>query len=217
MNAWARVGGAAGIVFVILTVLGGFVQGDVPVYSDGPVTIKTWFAENSDQYLIGFYLISIGSLFYLWFLATLVSTLSGHENTRPWNMVALLGGVHLLVAAQASLAFDGTMALLEGDLSDDLARTLSAGDYMTFLLAYFFAGILVLAVSVILMRTRLFWAPLAWFGPLITVGGIVAIAAPLEHDAEGALTVVGYGTLITFLAWTLGISFGLIWSSADVS
>lgn len=63
---------------------------------------------------------------------------------------------------------------------------------MTFLLLYPFAGILALAVSLVIMKTGVLWRPLAWFGPLITLGGLVAATAPLNHDAEGALTTVSY-------------------------
>jgi hypothetical protein len=210
MNTSERLGGLAGILFVGLTVIGFIIQGDVPVFTDGPATIKEWFSENGDRYLAGWYLIILGLLFYLGFLASLTATFTRVEAAHPWNWVALLGGIHVLVAAQASVAFDGTLALLEGDVTDDVAKTLSAGDYMAFMLTYFFAGILALAVSVMIVRTRMLWAPLAWFGPLVTIGGVVSVSAPLQHDAEGALTLVGYATLVAFLAWTAGVSCALL-------
>lgn len=36
------------------------------------------------------------------------------------------------------------------------------------------------------------------------------MAAPLEHDAEGALTWVGYLTLFAFLAWVAGVAASMI-------
>jgi hypothetical protein len=211
MRTWTRLGGAAGIAFVSLTILGGIVQGDVPVYSEGSTAIKQWFAENNGRYLIGGYCVILGLVFYLAFLATLVAVLSRAEGpARPLSWLALLGGVHLLVAVQASVAFDGTLALLKGDVSDDLARTFSAADYMTFIATYFFAGVLTLATSLVILRARLFWPPLAWLGGLITIGGMVSSTAPLQHDAEGTLTYVGYATLLAFLVWTAGISIALL-------
>lgn len=205
------IGGAAGITFVALMVAAGVVQGDVPVYSDGPAMIKDWFASNNDRYLIGGFLIVLGAIFYLLFLSVLVTSLFRADGTSsPWPWLALLAGVHLLVAAQASVAFDGTLALLKGDVSDDVARALSAGDYITFLLLYPFAGIHTSAVSVCILRTGVLWRPLAWLGPLVGVGGLVATAAPLQHDPEGVLTVVGYITLFAFLAFSAGASLSLI-------
>jgi hypothetical protein len=206
-----RLGAACGIVFVTLTVVGGIVQGDVPVYTDGSTAIKQWFAANSDRYLAGALLIALGLLFYLAFLATLVAVLIRVEGpTRPWPWLALLGGVHLLVSVQAHIGFDGTLALLEGDVSDDLARTLSAADYMTFTPLYFFSGVLTLAVSVVIVRARMLWLPLAWLGGLVAVGGVASIFAPLEHDAEGLLTYVGYATLLALLVWVAGVSLALL-------
>lgn len=209
-NQWEVLGGLAGLLFVALTIAGGVVQGDVPVYSDGPAVIKEWFAENSDQYLVGALLIVLGVFFFLGYLAALMAGLLKAAGGGLWPWLAVLAGVLLVVAAQASAAFDPTLALLEGDVSDDVARMLSAADYMSFLLLYPFAGVHALAVSVAIFRTGVLWRPLAWFGPVVTVGGLVAMTAPLEHDAEGVLTVMGYLTLFALLAWTAGVSLSLV-------
>jgi hypothetical protein len=157
---FSRIGGAAGLAFVALTVVGGIVQGDVPVYTEGPIKIKEWFAENSDRYLVGGLLIVLGALFFLTFLAALVAALFRAEAAHsPWPWLVLLAGVHLVVALQASTAFDPTLALLKGDVSDDLARTLSAADYMAFLLVYPFAGLLTLAASLSVLNTGVLGRP----------------------------------------------------------
>jgi hypothetical protein len=211
LERWGSIGGAAGVAFVALTLIGGVIQGDVPVYTDGPTVIKEWFADNSDRYLVGWCLIVLGAFFFLAFLSVLVAAFARADEAQgPWPWLALLAGALVVVAAQVSSAFDPTLALLEGAVSDDVARTLSAADYVTFLLLYPFAGILALAVSLIIIKTGVLWRPLAWFGPLITLGGLVAATAPLEHDAEGALTTVGYVTLLAFLAWTAGVSASMI-------
>lgn len=211
LNNRGLIGGIAGIAFVALMVAGGVVQGDVPVYSQEPAVIKDWFVDNSDRYLIGWCFIAVGVIFYLAFLAALISILVEADGTRsPWPWLSLIAGVHLVVAAQASVAFDGTLALLEGDVSDDVARTLSAGDYMTFLLLYPFAGIHTLAVSLSILRTGVLWRALGWFGPLVAVAGLVALAAPFERDAEGVLTTVGYITLFAFLAFSFAVALSMI-------
>lgn len=204
---WIRYGGAAGIAFVILCIAGGFVQGDVPVYTDGSAQIKTWFAENSSRYLVGYGLIVLGLLVYLLYLATLVRVLMRVEDEGgPWSLVALFSGILVFIAAQVSGPFDGTLALLEGDVSDETARVFSAADYYAFSAMYPIAGVLTLAASVIILRTGVLWPPLAWLGMLITAGGIIAGAAPLERDAEGVLTSIGYITLFAFFTWTTGVS-----------
>ncbi len=81
---------------------------------------------------------------------------------------------------------------------------------MTFGLMYPLAGAMALAVSLAIVRTGVLWRPLAWFGPLIAVGGLVSMTAPLQHDANGVLTTVGYLTMFAFLAWVAGAAASMI-------
>jgi hypothetical protein len=206
-TGWSlRLGGVAGIAFVVLTVLGGLVQGNVPVYSDGPAEIKQWFADNSGRYLAGYYLILLGVLFYLVFLAALVDLLMRAAGaSRTWPLLALVAGLLVPVAAEVSSGFDGTLALLEGDVSDEVARALSAADYYTFSAMTAMAGVFTLAVSVVILRFGVLWRPLAWIGLLVTLGGVTGGAIPLEQD-PGILYVVSYLSLFAFLAWVASVA-----------
>lgn len=208
VDQWVRWGGVAGIVFVVLSLVGGVVQGNVPVYTDDPADIRGWFADNSSRYLAGWFLIAIGiAVFYPAFLAALTSLLVRAEGgVHPWALLALIAGLLVPVPAMAASAFDGTLALLEGDFSDELARTLSAADYYAFTPLPLIAGIFTGATSAVILRTGVLWRPLAGLGLLVTAGGIVAGAVPLEKDPDGVLYVIGYLTLFAFFLWTIGVS-----------
>jgi hypothetical protein len=132
------------------------------------------------------------------------------DDGGPWSLVALLSGVLVFVAVQVSAPFDGTLALLKGDVSDDTARAFSAADYYALSATYPIAGVLTLAASVLILRTGILWPPLARLGMLVTAGGLIAGAAPLERDAEGVLTYAGYVTLLAFFVWTVGVSVALL-------
>lgn len=202
LGQWVRLGGCAGIAFVAFTAVGFVVQGDVPAYSDGPSHIRAWFAENSDRYLAGYYLILIGSFFYIPFLASFYALLSRAEGSeRPWARAAFFAGIMLLVAALGSVGFDGTLATLEGDVSDDTARAISAADYYSFALVTLPGAALALAGSIVIVRTAVVWRPLAWFGLLITIGSLVGMAAPTQRDPDGALTTVNYASFLALLVW----------------
>lgn len=114
----------------------------------------------------------------------------------------LVGWCLLFLGAFFYLAFLAVLVVA-------LARALSAGDYMTFLSVYPLSGVLAFAVSLVGLRTGLFGRPLAWFGRLVALLGLVATTAPLQHDAEGALTYVGYATLLAFLVWIAGVSIAM--------
>jgi hypothetical protein len=216
LDHWVRLGGCAGIAFVAFTVLGFVVQGDVPVYSDGPSHIREWFAENGDRYLAGYYLILIGVFFYFPFLASFCTLLSRAEGSEhPWARAAFFAGIMVIVAALGSVGFDGTLATLEGDVSDDMARAISAADYYTFTLVALPGAALTLAASIVILRTAVLWRPLAWVGLLITIGGLIGTAAPTERDPEGTLTVVYYASFFALLVWLACVSVAMLFVEDD--
>lgn len=208
---WVRIGGVGGLAFVALAVGGFVVQGDVPVYADGPAQIKQWFADNADRYLAGYYLLALAIVAFLPFLAGLTTLLMrAHGGPHPSSLLALIAGVLVPVYATASTSFDGTLALLEGDVSDDVARVLSAADYYAYSVMPLMLGIFSLATSLALSRSRLLWHPLAWVGVLIGVAGIIAGAVPVERNPDGVLYVVGIATLFAFFVWVLALSVAML-------
>lgn len=60
---WRQLGGLLGIIGVVLFVVGGLVQGDVPTTKDSISEVKAWFVDNGEQYIIGDYLIGLGVVF----------------------------------------------------------------------------------------------------------------------------------------------------------
>jgi hypothetical protein len=110
----------------------------------------------------------------------------------------------------ASASFDGTLALLEGDVPDDVARVLSAADYYAYSTLPLMVGLFSLAASAGISRTRVLWTPVAWPGLLIAAGGVIAGAVPLERDPEGVLYMVGAVTLFAFFAWVLAVSAAML-------
>lgn len=210
-DVWLRFGGAAGIAFVALTLAGGIVQGDVPVYADGATQIKQWFGDNAGRYLVGYYLIALAVLAYLAFLAGFTALLMRAERgAYPSSLFTLIAGVLVPAALIGSASFDGTLALLEGDVSDDVARVLSAADYYAYALVPLMLGLFSLASAVAIARTRVLWAPLAWAGFVIAAGGIAAGAVPIEQDPDGVLYTVGIVTLFAFFVWVLAISAAML-------
>ena len=91
---WQRVGGGAGIIFVILFIIGIGLQNDVPGH-DKPVSeISKWFVDNGKRYIIGDYLIGLGFIiFFLPFLGALRTTLAKADPEGiGWARNAYAGG-----------------------------------------------------------------------------------------------------------------------------
>ena len=110
-----RLGGVAGIIFVILVVIGFFaIPTDMPPVYDDPVEdIKAFFVENDTAYQIGDYIGGLGFVvFFLIFLVSLTRVLRSAEGSGGlWSVLALVGGLVALAIAGASSFFWSALAL----------------------------------------------------------------------------------------------------------
>lgn len=213
VSNWVRLGGICGITFVVLFIVGILTQGETPTYKDTPEEISRFFKDNSDQYLITDYLIGIGFiLFFLPFLSCLTAFLASAPGvSRPWPLLALIGGLSFVTAGGASSSFNGALALMEGNFSADIAVTFSTAGYYGFVIAPALAGILTLGTALVILETGIFPRWMAWLGLVVSVAGIIGAAAPIENDPEGILSAVGF--ILAFPAfgiWMISISVSMI-------
>lgn len=79
-DKWWRVGGAAGVLFLIMFIVGIVLQGEAPQFDEPVDEIRDWFADNGEQYLVGDYMVGLAFvLFFLPFLASLRGLLARVE------------------------------------------------------------------------------------------------------------------------------------------
>src|SRR5687768_9979502 len=95
IDNWRQIAGIAGILFVVLFIIGVFIPGDTPMYNDSGEEIAAWFADNSESYLLGDFITGLAfTLFYLPFLNGLYAALRLAEGEPPfWSRVALTAGI----------------------------------------------------------------------------------------------------------------------------
>ena len=213
LGNWLVIGGIAGIVFVVLFIIGIGTQGDVPQYTDSTEEISTYFADHSDRYLIGDLIIGIAILvFYLPFLACLVALLwNAMRVVSPWPILALIAGILFPAAGVAAGVFNGALALLEGNTSDEVVLAFSAASFYGFSLGSATVALLVLASSIVILQTGLFPRWLAWLGLLVAIAGILGIASVLDNDPEGLFGFITF--LIVFPGfgiWIVGIAINML-------
>src|SRR3990172_6427352 len=76
-DKWWRVGGMAGILFLITFIVAIMLEGEPPSFDDPVNKIRDWFADNGKQFLVAEYLIGLAfTLFFLPFLASLRGVLA---------------------------------------------------------------------------------------------------------------------------------------------
>jgi hypothetical protein len=218
-DKWWQISGVAGILFVVLFVAGAIFTGDVPTYDDSGEEIAAWFADNSSQYLAGDFITGLAFiLFYFPFLAGLYTKLRGAEGQRPvWSRAALMGGIAFPLAGLAGGISLAGLALLEGDVSADVASMAAAASYHGFGAAGALSAIVMGAASIVILRTRVLWNWLGWLGALLAVAAIIGSGSVLENDPQGVLAIFGFISFIGFGVWILAASVALFQSGEVVA
>jgi hypothetical protein len=194
LERWAPV---AGIVFVVLMVVGSMLIDDVPA-PDAPTREITGYLADSANHtrnIVGAYLWVIGSLTFLWFLVRLRNDIRRAEGgTSPLSTLAFGAGVAFAavwtVSAAAFAALPYAIALRHAPITDtDLVRVLPAMGRLLLLHGGGFAGLLVLlASSAAILKTRVYPRWLGWLG--------LVAAIVLLFD-------VIYLTIFPFWTWVL--------------
>jgi hypothetical protein len=199
--SWTQLGGLAGVIGVVLFVIGIFMQGDVPQVNDSAEEVRNWFDENGQRYLVADYLIGIAVIFGLLpFLVTLRNFFARAEGVMSfWPQLAFLGGIFFLVFGGTASTFKGTLAVGVDQITDDSAvMALMSADFYSFggvsiVLALFFV-----ATAVSILRTAAFATWLAWLSLALAIVGVVGAASPLEGDPDGILSLLSFVTFIGF-------------------
>ncbi len=210
-----RLGGAAGIIMVILVVVGLFaIPPEMPPdYNDPVEEITAYFVDNDTAYLVGDYIAGLGFIiFFLIFLVSLSRVLRSAEGSGGlWSVLALVGGLVGLAFAGATATFWGVLAFqAAADGNDAIVRTLM---YMQFVGDAFIPlpmSLLIFGSSMVIIKTGVLWKWLAWAGFPLSIAAVISPLAVIEGDPEGVFAIVGMVTLAIFLAWLLAISVGMI-------
>ncbi len=220
LNDWTwtrtwRLGGAAGIIFVILALIPIFaiVREIPPVYDDPVEDIKAFFVDNDTAYQVGDYIGGIGFIiFFLIFLVSLTRVLRSAEGSGGlWSVLALAGGLVGLALGASMQVFWGALVLqAAADGNDAIVRTLM---YLQFVGNAFITlpmSLVVFGASMVIIKTGVLWKWLAWVGFPLSIAAVLAPIAVIEGDPEGVFAIIGIVTFNVFLAWSLAVSVAMI-------
>ena len=185
----------SGIVFVVLMLTGAFFVTDVPGADSSAQEIAGYLADsgNHTRNIIGAYLWVLGGLAFLGFAAGLRGVLRRAEG-EPGTLSSLVFGAGVVftavwsVSAVALATVAYAVEFSDAPVSDpDIVRVLPQMASLLLLLGGGFAGILLLlATSILVIRTSVLPRWLAWFG--------IVVAVTLLFD-------VTYMNILPLVAW----------------
>src|SRR3954449_2047762 len=110
-SKWERYAALGRVVFVVLTVVAGFVPGSPPAVDASKEEIATYFQDHAGAIQAGQVMAGFGVVGLAWWFGSLYRRMRAAEGGNPrLSMVAILG-----------LALGGAMALLSGAITSALA------------------------------------------------------------------------------------------------
>lgn len=210
---WERYGALAGIVAVALIVASAVVTGPPPKASDSAEKILKYFRDNEGGIKASAFLGGLVTIPILWWAGHLWAKLRRAERGRPRLTVAAVLGLLVAGASQAVAgAITATVAL-------DIKNVGPAEAKFFFLLSLGVGAagvsglaVLVLATSVVVLRTRVFPVWLGWLGLVLSVALIVS-GASIASTSDG-LAAVGLVAILVWALWVIILSV-LMFSAAE--
>jgi hypothetical protein len=198
---WERYGPAAGLVFVVLVVISAFIAGIPPQPTDAPGKIYEFYRDHERALKAGVFLSGVGAVAFLWFIASLWSTL----RQSRLAMVAASGGVATIGFALVSAAITSTTALRIGDITPKQAKFFYGLQVNVITMASFSIAALVAATSLAALRAKVFPAWLGWASAGLALAWLVAgVGAASERRA---VFTYGFVVFLVWLVWVLAISY----------
>lgn len=212
MDQWWKVGGALGIVFIVLFIIGGVIQGDGPMYNDDLDDIRAYWNDSGDDYLLGDYIIGVAVIFFFLPFASALRALLGVAEGGPQLCARLsfAGAVLFLAFAATAGAAWGTLAFAGENLSDDTVVALMYLDVYAWSIIPMALALLIGAASIVIFRTGVLWKWLAVVGLIVTIAAVLTPLGVLDDDPEDVFDTIGFVGFIGAAIWVLLISIGMI-------
>src|SRR5260221_10671495 len=187
-----RLGGALGLAWFVLFVIGGFILHGTPLAYDEPIQqAREYFQNNAQTYLVGDYIVRLGFVFgFLPFVAALQSRLGATESEpRILSRLIFGAGLATFVVGDASKFFLNAVALAGGspEISDSTLRTLLYLDSVSIATIGAPAALMGFAASWLIWTGRALWRWIAVLSAGAAGSTGLGPALPLDAPSGGIL------------------------------
>lgn len=195
-----RIALGSGVVFVILALIAFLIAGG-PDNNASSDQVLSYFRDHDTALRWQALLFGLSGAFFLWFGGTLASVIRRAEGDPAGRTPAIVVGA---VGASTAIYFVGMASWLTVAEIKDGALLYYFGN-RAFGLTNFSAAVLVGAVSLGILRTRILVEWTALVGAAVTVLLLVNGVAQALSDSD-AVSTLGTITFLIFLAWVLAVS-----------
>lgn len=196
-----KYGALAGIVFVVLNIVGSVMMGSPPASDDSDAKVLQWFVDKDSGIKTSAFLGGLSVIFMFWFLGTLWRHMNKAEGGS--TRVAVVSAAGLIGSGalwMASSAINATVAIrIDADGAGPAPFMYALSGVFMGAAAVFVATHL-LATNLLALRTK--WLP-TWHAGigLVAAVGFVIGSGGLMSDS-GTLMMIG---MIAFLVWAVWI------------
>lgn len=211
-STWIRVGGACGIIFVILVLVMVFAGGGPPpaVNASGK-DVAAHFAGGSAKVAYGASVMT--AAFVPWFFTTLTLVLWTRTRDRAYaatGLVAITLGWSILTAGLVLVH----SALVYGQLDESTAHAFNVASYHESDGAQLGAVAATIAYGIVQARMAGLWR---WVGYLAFLTALLDAITVLTSVSNGPSKTIGLFGFIVFLLWILLTSILQIWQGPAVA
>ena len=202
-----RAAAVAGVLFVVLVAVGGFIAGAPPGADASAESLHAYFVDHHKVLVVGAVLTSVAAPCLVWLFAGLAGALR-RAGEGPLAAVTFGTGVAAVALAAASDAIWVTLVQLSWTGESEFVK--SGYELSGFFIqkAFWFAAFAALAASLAARRVLPRWYERSTIaaGGLFALGGI-SVKPEGFFGVNGGMAVVGF---VALLAWVLATSF-LLW------
>jgi hypothetical protein len=212
------IGPIAGIVFVVLDLLAGFIYPQAPASDSRSTVTVSWVHDHRIAIQAGMILALFASAIFLWFVGHLKNCLAdGATGLRSLAPMVFGAGVAFAVANAVGTVPNALLAFMDSQrqgISDPtVVRMIADLNTVLFGLATVMSVVFMLALGLVLLRGELN-APnwLGWLCLIVAIGnGVVTWLAITFSTYHGkGWNAVGFGAYVGFLVIVLILSIALL-------
>jgi hypothetical protein len=196
----------AGIVFVVLILIAGFLPGSPPKTSDSAAKIAKFVTDKNDELRWAGFVGALGSIVLLGWMGAVWRLLRRAEGASPRLTVAAVLGAGL-----AAALFNVGGVLMSAVAIIGVPRIGATGVQFFYVFATnlaaaggFGIALLVGAFSTVIIETGVLPRVMGWFGALVAL--VLIVAAGSVASTRDVFFVLGFIGYIGFALWVLVIS-----------